>query len=49
MFEGDGMHELKRKVGMIQSLDLSRGRRTLGILLHLRNGPLREKKRKFLN
>jgi hypothetical protein len=24
MFEGDGMHELKRKVGMIQSLDLSR-------------------------
>jgi hypothetical protein len=24
MFDGDGMHELKRKVGMIKSLDLSR-------------------------
>ncbi len=24
MFEGDGMHKLKRKVGMIQSLELSR-------------------------
>jgi ABC-type proline/glycine betaine transport system ATPase subunit len=24
MFEGDGTHELKRKVGMIQLLDLSR-------------------------
>jgi hypothetical protein len=23
-FEGDGMHELKRRVGMIQSRDLSR-------------------------